>query len=374
MLLGAALGTFIGLFLLLSTLQFYFDVQKLLRGDANPGDQYVQINKKVNLFNTLGVKAGFTETDIEELKSQPFIETVGKFTANDFRAGASSDMLGFYTELFFETVPNEFLDVNEPSFHWSEGQNQVPVLISRDYLALYNFGFAPSQGLPQVTPSTVGKLNMEITISGQGRKQSFNGKIVGFSDRINSILVPPDFMAWANANFGGEPGLTSRLILKVQNPLSKDFQSFLKEKNYEVSAGRLIGSQFGVLLKVVLSVLWAMGLLILALSMLVFALNFQLLIAQSRPEIRLLLETGHYPSQVSGLLSKRFSIQFGVVLFLVFVALFALRYWQVGYFEEQGFEIKPGLDILVWMIGLAFCTVLLLINVANIRRSVSRLT
>jgi tellurite resistance protein TehA-like permease len=117
-----------------------------------------------------------------------------------------------------------------------------------------------------------------------------------------------------------------------------------------------------------------MGLLILALSMLVFALNFQLLIAQSRPEIRLLLETGHYPSQVSGLLSKRFSIQFGVVLFLVFVALFALRFWQVGYFEEQGFEIKPGLDILVWMIGLAFCAVLLLLNIANIRRAVSRLT
>jgi len=374
LLLGAVLGTFIGLFLLLSTLQFYLDVQRLLRGDANPGDQYVQINKKVNLFNTLGVKSGFTEADIAELEGKPFIESVGKFTANDFRAGASSDMLGFYTELFFETIPNEFLDVDEPSFRWSEGQNQVPILISKDYLALYNFGFAPSQGLPQLTPSTIGKLNMEITISGQGRKQSFNGKIVGFSDRINSILVPPDFMAWANANFGGEPGPPSRLILKLQNPLSKDFQSFLKEKGYEVSTGRLIGSQFGVLLKVVLTVLWAMGLLILSLSMLVFVLNFQLLVAQSRPEIRLLLETGHYPAQISGLLSKRFSIQFGGVLILVFAALLAMRFWQVGYFENQGFEIKPGLDTIVWVVGLAFCAILLLLNIVNIRRAVAKLT
>jgi hypothetical protein len=374
LMLGAALGAFIGLFLLLSTLQFYFDVQKMLRGDANPGDQYVQINKKVNLFNTLGVKAGFTESDIEELKSKPFIESVGKFTANDFRAGASSDMLGFYTELFFESVPQDFLDVKETSFRWSEGQNTVPVLISKDYLALYNFGFAPSQGLPQVTPSTVGKLNMEITISGQGRKQSFNGKIVGFSDRINSILVPPDFMAWANTNFGSEPGLASRLILKVQNPLDKDFQAFLKEKNYEVSAGRLIGSQFGVLLKLVLAVLWGMGLLILALSMLVFTLNFQLLIAQSSPEIRLLLETGHYPKQISGLLANRFSLQFGLVLFVVFASLFAMRFWQVGYFEQQGFELKKGLDSIVWMTGLGFCAVLLLLNIANIRRAVAKLT
>ncbi|MCF8244379.1 MAG: hypothetical protein K9J37_00455 [Saprospiraceae bacterium] len=374
LLYGAALGAFIGLFLLLSTLQFYFDVQNMLQGDADPSDKYVQINKKVNLFNTLGVKAVFSEADIDEMKSKPFIESVGKFTANDFRAGASSDMLGFYTELFFESVPKEFLDVHEPSFRWSEGQNNVPVIISKDYLALYNFGFAPSQGLPQVTPSTVSKLNMEITVSGQGGKQSFNGKIVGFSDRINSILVPPDFMAWANGKFGSEPGLASRLILKVQNPLSKDFQTFLKEKNYEVSVGRLIGSQFGILLKLVLVVLWAMGLLILALSMLVFTLNFQLLIAQSRPDITLLLETGHYPIQISGLLSKRFSMQFGLVLLAVFVALFAIRFWEIGYFSKQGFELKSGLEMMVWLVGVAFCAALLLLNIANIRRSVTKPT
>ncbi len=373
LLVGASLGTFIGLSLLLATLQFYFDVQQLLRGDANPSDQYVQINKKINLFNTLGLKSTFSESDIEELKSKPFIQSVGKFTANDFRAGASSDMLGFYTELFFESVPNDFLDVKEPDFRWSEGQNSVPVLISKDYLALYNFGFAPSQGLPQVTPSTVGKLNMEITISGRGKKQSFSGRIVGFSERINSILVPPDFMTWANTNFGGESGQPSRLILKVDNPLSKDFQVFLKEKNYEVSAGRLIGSQFGVLLKVVLSALWAMGLLILALSMLVFVLNFQLLIAQSRPEIRLLLETGHFPKQISGLLTKRFALQFSVVLAVVFVALVVMRIWQVVYFENQGFDLKNGLDFKVWAVGLAFSTLLLLLNITNIRQAVSKL-
>ncbi|MBI5917024.1 MAG: hypothetical protein HY842_16760, partial [Bacteroidetes bacterium] len=114
LLLGAGAGTFIGLFLLLSTVQFYFDIQKLLRGDANPGDQFVQINKKINLFNTLGLKAAFSPEEIEGLKQQPFIESVGEFTANDFKAGAYSDMLGFYTELFFEAVPDDFLDVEEP--------------------------------------------------------------------------------------------------------------------------------------------------------------------------------------------------------------------------------------------------------------------
>ncbi|MBI5914383.1 MAG: hypothetical protein HY842_03335, partial [Bacteroidetes bacterium] len=256
---------------------------------------------------------------------------------------------------------------------WSQGQNTVPVLISKDYLALYNFGFAPSQGLPQVTPATVSKLNMELRLSGSGRQKTFNGRIVGFSDRINSILVPPDFMKWANENFGGDGGQTSRLILKVKNPLSKEFQAFLAEKNYEVSTGRLIGSQFGVLLRVVLGVVWAMGLLILTLSMLVFTLNFQLLVAQSAPEIRLLLETGHFPRQISGLLGKRFTTMFGGVLLAVFLAMLALRVWQVQYFENQGFELTSGLHFWVWALGGGFCILLLLVNLANIRRSVSNL-
>ncbi len=371
LLLGAAFGEFVGLFLLLATLQFYFDIQKLLNGDANPSDQFVQINKKVNLFNTLGMSSSFTGEDIAKLEGLPFVNMVGRFTPNSFKVGASSDMLGFYTELFFESIPAEFLDVDEPDFRWSEGGNMVPVIISKDYLALYNFGFAPSQGLPQVTPSTLTKLKMELTISGNGKRQSFSGRIVGFSERINSILVPPDFMEWANENFGTEQESPARLILKVDNPLNKEFQAFLQEKGYEVSTGRLIGTQFSILLNIVLGVLGAISLLILALSMLVFILNFQLLIAQSKPEIRLLLETGHYPRQISGLLSSRFVLLFGGILVLVFLALITVRNWQVGFFENQGFELEHHIGVRVVVIGLAFCLGLILLNLFNIRKAVA---
>lgn len=368
--LGAAIGSFIGFFLLLATFQFYLDIQRLLSGDANPSDQYVQVNKKVNLFNSLGVKSGFSTTELAEIKSKPFVVDLGAFTSNEFKAGAYSDMLGFYTELFFEAVPEPFLDFREPEFRWSEGQNTLPIILSKDYLALYNFGFAPSQGLPQVTPSTIGKLSFEIRISGKGKNQSFNGKVVGFSSRINSILAPQSFVEWANNNFGDNPSQPSRLILKVENPLNKDFQAFLKEKGYEVSSGKLIGSQFGFLLKLVLGIVWGMGLLILALSMLIFALNFQLLISQSKPEIKLLLETGHFPIQISGLLAKRFSIVFGAILSAVFLSLLITRNLQVDYFSEQGFELSASLDFLVLVAAAAFSAILLLLNIMNIKKAV----
>lgn len=372
--LGASLGTYLGLWLLLSAAQFHFDVRSLLQGDANPDDRFVQINKRVNLFHTLGAKAGFADSEIETLRNQAFIEDVGVFIANDFKAGAYSEGLGFYTELFFEAIPDEFLDVDEPKFRWSEGQNEIPVILSKDYLALYNFGFAPSQGLPQVTPSTVQRIKMDIRISGNGRQQTFQGRVVGFSSRINSILVPLTYMEWANQNFGKQGREPSRLILKMDNPMSKPFQDFLKKNNYEESAGRLIGGQFGILLTVVLGVIMIFGLLILLLSVLIFILNFQLLVAESASDIRLLLETGHFPSQISGLLKRKFALLFGGIIIAVLITLFLMRWWLVTYFEKQGFALPPGLNGWVWVLGFGFVALLMLVNFTGIHRSVARLT
>lgn len=368
---GALTGAFLGFWLLLSAIQFYCDVQKLLGGDTNPGDRFVSLNKKVSLRNTLGAKAAFSAEEIAQIEAQPFVEAVGKYEANDFKAGAYSDLLGFYTELFFEAVPTGFLDNDDPDFRWSVGQKELPILISKDYLALYNFGFAPSQGLPQFTPSAIRRLALDIKISGNGREQTFSGRVVGFSDRINSILVPSDFMHWANTTFGsGEQAGASRLLLEVDNPMSKDFRDFLKHNGYELSAGRLIGSQFGVLLQVVLVVVSGFGVLILLLSTLVMALNFQLIIAQNTPDIQLLMEIGYPPRQIAGVLNRRFVLFFSVVIIAVFAAVFALRYWMTCYFERQGFELSLSLHPAVWAASFLLSILLCSGMYFNIRRSI----
>jgi hypothetical protein len=374
LLAGASLGAFLGLWLLLSAAQFHFDLNRLLKGDADPNDRFIQINKKVNLFNTLGEKAVFDEREIEAINRQPFIQKAGVFVANDFKAGAYSDLLGFYTELFFESVPSDFLDVSEPDFRWREGQQSVPVILSKDYLALYNFGFAPSQGLPQLTPATIQRLKMELRISGNGRQQTFEGQIVGFSERINSVLVPPDFMAWANQHFGSGGKEPSRLILKVDNPLAKDLRTFLQKHNYELSTGKLIGGQFGVLLKIVLGVLTVFGLLILLLSMLIFILNFQLLVAENADDIRLLQQTGHFPRQISGLLTRKFAFLFGGTLLAVLATMLAARWVTIQYFKNQGFMLKFNLHPLVWLLGLVFAAGVVFIMLFNMRRSVAKFT
>ncbi len=371
--IGAAVGAFIGLFLLLSALQLYFDLQRLVKGDSST-EQFVLINKKVNLFNTLGARSTFSEEEINTLENQDFVESVGIFISNQFKVNASSQMLGFYTELFFESIPDEFIDVSNSRWQWTKGNIDIPIILSRDYLALYNFGFAPSQGLPQFTPNTISKLSMDVNVSGNGLRKTFQGRIVGFSDRINSILVPQSFMDWANENFGeSQKPQSSRLILKTNNPYSSELSDFLKQNNYEVSSGRLIGGQLTTLLQNIISIVAFIGIIIVLLSVLIFILNFQLTISQSKEDIRLLLQLGYKSRQISKVLVRYLTYLFGGVLISTLIALFISRLWFVNWFGNQGFTIPGGLHVGVYIAILLFSASFIILNVKNIQKNVNRL-
>ena len=188
--LGAAVGTFIGMLLLLQAVQFYSDLQGLMDGTSNSREEgYLMINKKVSLLNTLGGASTFSKKEIEALEQQDFVDEIGAFKSNQFRVSASSQMLGFYSEMFMEAVPDMFLDVKPRGWNWSPSDREIPLVISRDYLALYNFGFAPSQGYPQFTQSTIKQVSFTVTVSGNGTTRRYQGRIAGFSDRWCSSLL-----------------------------------------------------------------------------------------------------------------------------------------------------------------------------------------
>ncbi len=368
--IGAALGAFIGLFLLLFALQVYFDFQQILRG-SNEGDNYVTINKPVSLVNTFLGKSVFTPQNIQEIENQPFTEGVGAFTANRFKASASSKMMGFYTELFFESIPNDYLDVQDPRFRWFEGEAELPIIMSKDYLALYNFGFAISQGLPQFTPATIRQVSVEITLRGNGKEQVLNGRIIGFSDRINSILVPEKFMKWANNQFGDQLDAgTSRILMKVKNPYDRQFTDFLKDKGYELSTGRLVGGRLSTILNAVISSVSIIGVILMILSIIVFVLNYQLIISKSSPDIRLLLQIGYRPSQITEILRGSLMRLLGIVFISVILALIAVRWGILQRITAQGFEIMTSYHLLVIGLGLVLMGLILMINFINIKKSV----
>jgi hypothetical protein len=368
--IGAAVGAFIGLTLLLFALQTWFDLRQIGRGGSD-SDNYVTINKPVSLANTIFGKSVFSPEEIKTIGNQPFVQSVGAFTANRFKVGASSRMLNFYTELFFESIPSAYLDVEATDFRWQEGQNELPIILSKDYLALYNFGFAISQGLPQFTPATIRQVTIDITLRGNGREQTFQGRIVGFSERINSVLVPEGFMTFSNNNFGDQDGAgTSRLLLKVGNPYDQQLTNFLDEKGYELSSGRLIGGRLGSILNATIAALAGIGVLLMILSIIVFILNYQLIISKSVADIRLLRQIGYRPADIAKILRGSLLRLLSGVFIAVIIALAAARVGVVSWLEQQGFEASKNYDIIVWMIGLSLFGLIVFINAWNIKKQV----
>jgi Cell division protein len=367
---GAAVGCFVGFFLLLLSLQFLIDFQQLINGKGSGGEQYLIINKPV-----IAYKSHFTEEELANVEAQSFVKSMSIFTSNEFEVSASSSSFGFYTDLFFESVDDAFLDVtNEEQWQWQKGQREIPIIISRDYVALYNFGFAPSQGLPQINPQFAKRFTIDINIDGNGLKRVFKGRIVGYSDRIHTILVPQNFMNWANETFGEEnkPG-PNRIIIATDNPHAEEVSRFLEEQEYELSSGRLIGSKITSLLRIIVGVVAAIGLIIVLLSVLVFILNFQLIISQSSRDISLLLQLGYREKQISSILFNRLLYLFAGTLVSTFLFLFITRFFVKQWFATQGFELSMGLHWTVYLAALLFSFLIVALNFKNIEKSVDRL-
>lgn len=372
--IGAVIGSFLGLLLLLLSIQFYMDLKTMTEGGGSDADQFVIINKKVTLFNTLGVSAAFSPEEIDSLKLQPFIKKVGNFTPNNFKVSASSSSLGFYTELFFESVPDEFIDVDDSRFSWSPGQQELPIILSKDYLALYNFGFAPSQGLPQFTAGTIQKVSLDITVRGNGQRKVYQGKIVGFSQRINSVIVPESFMKHTNNYFKGTQSKgSSRLIVLADNPYSDEFKNYLNSRGYELSSGRLIGGEVATMIKSLIAAVAVIGFLIVFLSVLIFVLNFQLMVSKSSRDIGLMMQLGYKQNQIGDILKKHLMKLFGVVMILTVIFFVIIRFFMTRWYTEQGFDLGYAHSV-VFVAALLFASLFLLINFNNIKKSIRNLS
>lgn len=368
---GASVGVLVGLFLLLLSLQFYLDMGLLMRGarDSN----LLVINKYMSIANTLGAPSDFSEAEIEELRQKPYIKSIGRFTSNGYRAALEAPTLGFYTMLFLQSVPNEYIGIDTSKFTWKEG-DKVPLVIASDYLSLYNYGFAPSQNLPPFTVGTISKLTGELTIKGKGKVRTFQTSVLDLSPNINSILVPKSFMDYTNAEFGETVQPTNQLVLSVDNPYNTEMNKFLQDKAYQISRGGLIGGELKTVLDILLLFIALVSIIIIGLSMLVFILNFQLLIEQSSQNIQLLLQLGYHDNSITKVLARSLIALFFTVSVLAFAALLPIKYLVSQSLVAQGYKnISLWAHPLVWAAGIGFSFLFIIINWRSIQVNVRRL-
>ncbi|MCH5235072.1 MAG: ABC transporter permease [Muribaculaceae bacterium] len=299
-LIGYSIANLIGLTVILSGILFYCDSRHHRKTDDKYfSEDYIVVSKEVKGINLEPV--AFTQEELKEIGSQPWVKKFGVFTPADFSVSASINMggKGMSTYLFFESVPDDFFDVIPNGWEFDPNKNFVPIVLNKDYLALYNFGFALPQGLPQLSEEMIGTVPLKLLIKGKnGRTEIFDAGVVGFSSRLNTIAVPQDFMDWANSKFSVDntPEI-SRLIIKIDRLNSNVYEKFLTEHGLEIAGDKEGDSKVSEFLGLVSGVVAAIGVIIALLALFILLLSIFLLLQKSRPMLRNLILLGYSPLQ-----------------------------------------------------------------------------
>ena len=293
---GFFLANLFGMMIVLLSVQFYKDVIPVFtEGDSFMKKDFIIATKKISTLGSFAGKSNtFTAEDITDLKKQPFTKTIGAFTPSQFKVSAGLGMqeagIHLSTDMFFESVPDEFVDIKLDKWHFDESTHTIPIIIPRNYLNLYNFGFAQSRNLPKLSEGLMSLIQMDIMMRGNGRVEQYKGNIVGFSNRLNTILVPQSFMKWANENFApGAEAQPSRLIIEVNNPADSSIAGYFQKKGYETEDGKLDAGKTTYFLRLIVGIVLGVGLFISILSFYILMLSIFLLLQKNTTKLESLL-------------------------------------------------------------------------------------
>lgn len=358
------IGLGAGILLLLCSIQMLLNINQLLKekNSRKEGADFISVTKTITNDN-MGKDNRFTPADITAIKLQPFIEDAAPLIANQFRVKASAgSIIPFSTDLFLESLDEKFLDTVPPSFSWKEGQADVPIIFSSDFMEMYNV-FAPSQDLPQLSDKTMSSVNIILECYTPNGIQNFRARIVALSDRINSVLVPNNFMQWANKNFGGvEQVNPSRIYIKTTDANNPQLLSFLEAKDYRVNKDKTKFGRVKQILQAIVSGLAGFGVLVILLAMLLFSFYLQLMIAKSKDNLQLLLTLGYSPGWLSKTVSKKW-IPVYITIILSALLLTILLQFCFQHFVMNGREELSSL--VHWMVMVVAALLLLLSILTN---------
>lgn len=332
---GFFLANLFGMTIVLLGIQFYRDVLPVFtQGDSFMKKDYLIATKKISTLGSFAGKSNtFSPEEIKELKEQPFTESVGAFTPSLFHVSAGVGMqeagIRLSTDMFFESVPDEYVDVRLDKWHFDEDTNVIPIIIPRNYLNLYNFGFAQSRSLPKLSEGLMGLIQMDIRMRGNGRTEAYKGRIVGFSNRLNTILVPQSFMDWANRTFAPDKeAQPSRLIVEVKNPADTSIADYFQKHDYETEGNNLDAGKTTYFLRLITGIVLAIGLFISILSFYILMLSIFLLLQKNSVKLENLLLIGFSPSKVA---LPYHLLTIGLNLLVLLLALLGVAWIRTAY-------------------------------------------
>ena len=260
-------------------------------------DEFIIINKKVGVLQTVSQRTSqFTNRELRNISQQEFFTDVAPFQSSRFHTMlyTQNEAMPLRTDLFFESVPDTYINHDKAVWKWEEGSTFIPIIVPHNFLALYNFGFAPSQGLPQLSEEIIKNITFQVRITGNGKKQEFSARVVDFTNKINSVLVPENFLTWANTIYGyKKTDNPSRLILATENIADSRIFEYIASNNYQINDEGILNSKLSFYLKLTLSIVGTIGVIITLLAIWLLIFNFHLIIEKNKTKIKNLWYLGY---------------------------------------------------------------------------------
>jgi hypothetical protein len=370
---GSWIALCIGLLLLFAAALAWFDFREILSGKGKEDTMaaYVVIGKKVTNESMARDPEEnlFAQPEIAALQQLKGVNEVGPLVSNNYPVSASmGGNLHFYTEMFLGAVDDKYLDVLPEDWSWKPGQQSLPIIMSNDFLNLYNYGFALSQGLPQLSQTSIKALPFEITIA-RGQEK-YRAQIVGFTDRISSVLVPQNFMEEMNKKYGTGPrGKPSRLVVKIQDPSDKAFVDFLKTKNYTTNEEQLRWNRIRTIVQAIVTSVGGIALIVVGMAILSFILFVEITVQRAATHIRLMKQLGYAPRTLRRILNRFFLPWISSAVIVAALIAAGIHFFMVEWLRTMERQLKLS-D--AWIIG-ALTLIMLFLLLLLLRRASSNI-
>lgn len=376
---GFFFANLFGMLIVLLGFQFYHDVVPIFTAeDSFMKSDFMIVNKKIGTANSISGRSNtFSNTEVDEMGEQAFSDKIGKFTSTEYKVDANMSVNGVPVldngEISFESVPDNFVEVKQLSdWKYTPGSKIVPIILPRIYLTMYNFGFAQSHSLPKISDGLIGMIDFQIFVHGNKKQAQFKGKVIGFSSRLSSILVPQAFMDWSNNEYApGQQTEPTRLIMSLKNPGDQNFTKYLDKKGYEIENDKLNAEKTTYFLKMMVTMVMVVGLIISVLSFYILMLSIYLLVQKNSSKLENLLLIGYSPGHVARpyqLLTISLNI---AVLIMAWIILFFVRNYYMGIIETLFPDMEDGSMLSTFVVGISLLILVSICNLIAIRNKIA---
>lgn len=372
----AAAGALLGFLFLLSSAHYYISSRQLGGGKEALGANVLILQKKVSKFDALSLGSNtFSDQEILTIREKSFIKKAEPVINNSFgiSLGMKEEGLPYFrTDIFVQAVHPELMDIQTDNWNWKQGDDFIPLVMPRDFMVMLN-QFAASYGIPQVSEDLAMTFNFRIDISGNGIKENYKARVTGFSNQISAVLVPLEFIKYANEKCGDvEKQTISQIMVEVEDGAYGKLEAVIESMNLDIKKNDLILTKVKSILSAVLVVLFIISAVTIILSALLVIQYSQIIISKSDYEITTLLRLGYHPNELTNTFLRYYLRLFGWLFFISITSFLGIKYIIDGYLSEAGLPVERFITWQAILLLFVIVSGIVLLNYITVKRQFIR--